>query len=1200
MKAKRSPHIAIYLLIIFTFLLISVTPANITSAKKIKKETEINNLKVNYQDNPIGVESDGIRFSWLLSSNVIGLNQKAYQITVKDEKGERVWDSGVVKDSKSVGISYNGRELDLESRYTWSVEVTLSNGKEVKSDSAYFETGTDFGNADWIYHKQEAEDYFNENVGASLNATIEEGGFTLNWGMKNKTNGLVWSFNGTNLIQSVTKDGVTKQIGTVDLKDRISLKESFDLEVSANSKAIKTYINGDLVNTIPKTYAIEGPYIALTASPASRNTPAQKASFKDVAVTLDKKEEPITEFNGGAPDDKGALVLSGATAYQKNYQGKPVQYEDELTSMPMFRTEKDLKGKGKIDSARLYITSLGAYEAYINGKEVMVTNEDGTKLNDTFNPGWTDYHSYVNYQSYDVTDYMKGNSVALGVKVGTGWYGGQAGSNGGGNIYNEIGDDLEKELALLSKLVITYKNGKQEVITSNPDEWKVSTEGPIKLNDFFIGENYDARMEENVAGWDNTGFDDSDWSKVSEFDYDGDLVASSEGAAYMLKENKIQPAPNKDTFIFDPNDIDYSNEELKLGEVKRKTVDPTKDIKLAKGKTLIVNLGQNIAGVPGISVSGAEGTTVSMRGAEMLNDGRDHEKSSFGSDGPKGTLYWAGLTRGREKDQNWYTDHYTLNDKRVQNYLPSFTFHGFQYLEITATDDIVIQDVYGQPITSSTNHTLSIKTNNENVNKLFQNALWGQKSNFLSIPTDTPGRSERLGWTGDIQVFGDTALYNFDSVAFLNNYLDILKDYAKNNDGYIADYLPTINKATATNAGWSDVIITLPWDIYMHTGDITVLEETYEIMQKYMGNVMTDGMKATYGDWVAMEGTAPQFMSAMYQALDAQRMAEIATLLGKTNDAEMYTEESQRVIDLATEKYVDENDNLLSVSADNFNRGFLIELFKDNSQTSIIWALKMGMYDSEEQKQKFIENLLKNIANENRSERYNAGENTLSTGFLGVNELLPVLTENQLSPKAYDILLQDNMPSWLNHVKLGGTTTWERWNAYTSEYGFDDAGMNSFNHYAYGSVVEWMVEYMAGIQKDEQNPGFKHIILQPTMDTGEKYNDQKRIDSVKSDFDSYYGKVVSNWKSDDGKLKSYEAVVPANTSATLYLPVDDVSVAKNIPGVTYKGNEERSGIKVAVFELQAGGYKFSVNKGKLKAELMDGYVVDKAKGKSGK
>jgi alpha-L-rhamnosidase len=234
-----------------------------------------------------------------------------------------------------------------------------------------------------------------------------------------------------------------------------------------------------------------------------------------------------------------------------------------------------------------------------------------------------------------------------------------------------------------------------------------------------------------------------------------------------------------------------------------------------------------------------------------------------------------------------------------------------------------------------------------------------------------------------------------------------------------------------------------------------------------------------------------------------------------------------------------------------------------------------------------------NIANENRTERFNSGENTMSTGFLGGNELLPVLTENKLSNKAYDLLLQDEMPSWLNEVKLGATTTWERWNAYTSEYGFDDYGMNSFNHYAYGSVVEWMVENMAGIEKDEENPGFKHIILQPTMDTGDQYNSQERINSVKGQFDSYYGKIVSNWTSSEGKLKAYEAVVPANTTATLYLPIEDVTVAQDIPGVKYVDSFERYGVKVAQFELQSGGYKFSVDNGVLSAKLMDGFISNK-------
>ncbi|MCA0757846.1 family 78 glycoside hydrolase catalytic domain [Paenibacillus sp. N4] len=1168
-----------------------------TATAQISTEsTKVENLKVNYQKNPIGIESDSISFSWMLASNVVGLSQKAYRIAVKNPQGEEVWNSGLIEDAKSVGIPYEGPDLQLESRYTWSVETTLSNGKNVRSQPAYFETGTNFEQAEWISNKETAADYYTDKMTVSLDATIIQGGFSLNWGMKNKTNGYIWSFNGTTLTQSVTKNGVTVQLGTADLSGKVALNEAFELEISADSDQIITAINGTAVNTIAKSHSIEGPFIAVTASPSSRNTPAQKASFEHVELTVDDAEEQVTEFDGAVANESGVWTLEGATAYQKTFNGAPVVYTEDTNALPMFRTEQELQGSGDIASARLYITSLGAYDAYINGQEVQVLQEDGTKLDDTLNPGWTDYYSYTNYQSYDVTDYISGDHVALGVAVGAGWYGGEAGSNGGGNLYYKIGDELERELALLAKLVVTYEDGTQEIIGTNNEDWKVTTDGPVRLHDLFVGEVYDARLEDQVAGWNNAGFDDSGWNGAAEFQYDGRLAASRGAAAYVLEENKIHPVPGEDTFIFDPADIDYSDSSLTLGEVKRTPVDPTGTIELPKGKSLMIDLGQNIAGVPGISVSGAEGTTVHMRGAEMLNDGRDHEKSTFGSDGPKGTLYWSGLTRGRAKDQTWYTDHYILNDQPVQSYSPRFTFHGFRYLEITATEDVVVRDVYGQAITSAVENTLSLETNNEDLNQLFSNVLWSQRSNFLSIPTDTPGRSERLGWTGDIQVFGETALYNFDSVAFLENFVGILKDYAEQNNGYIADYLPTISKATTTNAGWSDVIITLPWDLYMHTGDISILRDTYDIMKVYMGNVMANGMRAGYGDWVAMQGTAPQFMAAMYQALDAVTMAKIATLLGHDDDAAMYTAESERVIDLAYDKYVDENDNILSVTADNFTRGFLINLFKDNSQTSILWALKMGMYESEEQKRKFIENLLLNIANENKSERSNSGENTLSTGFLGVNELLPVLTENELSAKAYDLLLQDEMPSWLYEVKQGATTTWERWNAYTSEYGFDDNGMNSFNHYAYGAVVEWMTKYMAGIQSDEQNAGFKHFILQPTLDTGDQYNDQARIRSVKGKLDSYYGTIVSNWESEDGTLGSYEAIVPANTTATLYLPIDDAAVrVKGTPGIKHIENLERYGVQVAKFELQSGGYQFSVKNGMVRAELMDGFVNSKGK-----
>ena len=307
-------------------------------------------------------------------------------------------------------------------------------------------------------------------------------------------------------------------------------------------------------------------------------------------------------------------------------------------------------------------------------------------------------------------------------------------------------------------------------------------------------------------------------------------------------------------------------------------------------------------------------------------------------------------------------------------------------------------------------------------------------------------------------------------------------------------------------------------------------------------------------------------------------------------------DEYDRMRDTLAEKYVDEEANLLSVTADNVTGGGFMGtgIIQDNSQTSILWALKMGLYNSEEEKKTFIENLLANIDNVGGSVRNGQGEKTLSTGFLGVNVLLPVLTENSLTNTAYDLLLQDEQPSWLYEVGQGATTTWERWNAYSHVNSFESNGMNSFNHYAYGAVAEWMFEYMVGIQKDEDNPGFKNVILQPTIDTGSQYNDQERITEVNGEYESYYGKIISNWSSNEGKLEMYETVIPANTTATLFLPVDGSFMGNFNPvtGVSFVGLANHNGVEVAEFELVSGGYQFEVSNGNLEVNVTDGYSMN--------
>lgn len=1195
--------------------------ALIFSFKATQAKTEIYDLTVNYAVNPVGIERSDIKFGWKMKSDQIGQGQKKYRIVVDDQQGNNVWNSGIVDSDISVAIPYEGPQLKLETRYTWNVVVTCTKGESIESAPAYFETGTEFNDAEWIYYKPDVTSCFDNSMEIKLTPTILKGGFTLYFGIKNEHNRFVWKFTGNSLTASKEFNTGTVQLGQVELGNIISTNTPFDLSINVSDQSITTSINNTQVSVINHRYSIERPYVGLMVNQAQLNFRTRKmvgesesVKIENFSLILDGESEPVGEssFELTAPDPAPGPSAgfrfgrgpSGVTFFQETFKGKPIEYLAESTKMPLFRTEQNLNGKVK--SARLYISSLGIFDAFINGQEVKQVLEDGTVLDDAFSPGWTNYNDYIYYRTYDVSSYLKGNKVALTARVGDGWYAGLIGRE----YYHGIGEEGINELALLAKLVINYEDGSQQTIVTNTKDWLASDEGPIVQNDFFIGEIYDARLEKNIKGWDNLDFDSSDWNQVSKLNYNPRLKGGDENTAYLLDELRINPKASDETYIYDPENIDMSTG-LDYGRVIPEPVNPEKEIKLEKGKKLMVDLGQNIAGVTGITVSGPEGTQVKLRGAEMLNDGRknpNHETGA-GSCGPKGTLYWTGLTRDRQDENDWYTDVYYLNDEDSQDYSASFTFHGFRYLEISTDNDIIVHKIYAQPITSVRKQTGNLTTNNENVNRLFKNTLWSQMGNHITIPTDCPNRSERLGWSGDIVVFAETALYNFDAVNFMNNYMEIAANYFKNKDGRFGTTMPGPSNGDAessggfggggrTNAGWTDVGIILSWALYQQTGDLSILEKNYDLLSAYMDEVIKDDLRAGFGDWVALQTTSGLYMAGVYQAYDAMIMSKIAEAVGNLFDARKYKGEYERMRVVLHDKYIDEDGNLLSVTADNItNGGFLSTgIIQDNSQTSILWALKLGLYNSEAEKQTFIKNLLTNIDNKDGSVRQSQGEKTLSTGFLGVNVLLPVLTQYGLTNSAYDLLLQDELPSWLYEVKNGATTTWERWNAYSDVNSFEDNGMNSFNHYAYGAVGEWMFENMVGIQKDEQNPGFKKFVLQPMIDNGIAFNNQERINQVNGEYESYYGKIVSDWTAKDGKFKSYNVTIPANTSATLYLPLDNSltsEVLNNIKpteGIEYQGVSDHDNKKVAVFGLTSGGYKFQIGKGKLEINGGNGYV----------
>ncbi|MEE1492477.1 MAG: family 78 glycoside hydrolase catalytic domain, partial [Massilioclostridium sp.] len=989
MKKKK----VLALLLSATISLSAVFSSGIATAADLGT-TDVTSLTTNYLTDPIGLSSDNIRFSWQMESNRIGQVQAGYQIRVYKSapNGELVWDSGLVADDKSVAIPYGGPQLELETRYYWTVEVTDLYGETESSTPAYFETGCSWEGAEWIY------------------------------------------------------------------------------------------------------------------------SPAQ---------------------------DSGA---------------------------PLFRTEKALSGN--VSSAKLYISSLGIYDAYINGREVKRIQSDGTEVDDTFNPGWTDYNSYVNYQSYDVTEYVTGDAVALGVMVGKGWYGGSIGITA---KYKElIGDPEIAELALFAKLLITYEDGSQEVIVTNTSDWKASDNSPVTANDYFNGSSYDANIAEKMSGWNNTGYDDSDWNAVETLDYTGDARPNSSASARIADELDVRPIGGEDCFVYTDTETELpadqgGTSDYAYGNVVKHPVDVNGEISLKAGETLILDLGQNMVGVAHLKATGNQGTTITMRHAEMLNDGRKNDKvETGGSDGPKGTIYTKSLKGAL------VTDTYTFGSSGRCDWTPPFTFHGFRYLEITASGDVTIELVSGAVITSTNEQTGFLETSNADVNQLVSNTLWSQRGNYLSIPTDCPQRAERTGWTGDAQLFSQTALYNFDVVPFLENYTEIMNMHNQNNGGAYHSIMPTGYLSFLANliaSGWSDAGIIIPWTLYHQTGDTSLIREYYDEMDAYMDLVGEQGYNTgKFGDWLSFQGTSNQFLNACYRAYTAQLMAEMGGVIGNQLAVDKYNTLFEETKQAFLDKYVEEDGTVLTASADNFTITAHGYPTADNAQTGLLWTLKLGFYENEAQKEAMIDNLLTNIRNEGLAIRPDYAENTLAVGFLGVNVILPVLSEIGEGDMAYTLLLQDEMPSWLYSVKNGATTIWERWNSYSNQDSFGDSGMNSFNHYSYGAVLEWMYEYMAGIRSSEENPGFKEIVLQPSVPS------DNSIDFAKGRYDSTYGTIVSNWTADNGALTSYKAVVPANTTATLYLPVSqDVAMTfQNIDGVTFQGMEEHNGQMTAKFSVLAG------------------------------
>lgn len=779
---------------------------------------------------------------------------------------------------------------------------------------------------------------------------------------------------------------------------------------------------------------------------------------------------------------------------------------------------------GKVKKATVRATALGMFDLTLNNQRVGVNTEDG-KVYDELKPGWTDYRCRVFAFTYDITDMIKEENCFV-AQVSNGWWSGRI----------SFGFYGFKVPAFCGEIEIEYEDGTVDLFASD-ETWDSAICGPVMTADIWDGEYYDARMPHPC---DFPGA--YKWSKaILDHDFEGEIVDPIGPPIRRradLTRNPLSAVLHKGT-------DDDGSEFGKIHVLSKKVGSGCEATCLKAGESILLDMGQDMVGRPAITLRAKRGTLIRGYVAEMLNDSGE---SSRGNDGPKGGIYIKNYRSALARIC------YVAAGNDVESYAPTFAFYGFRYLELTADTDWELISAEGQVITSVGKETGSITTSNPEVNQLISNVLWGQRGNYLSIPTDCPQRDERLGWSGDTQIFVGAGSYQMDVRGFMRKWLQDARDSQVGYEGF-CDVIPRVfGDSHSANSAWGDAGLVVPYRLWLMYHDVSLIAEHYEAMEYYMDHLQSrngmEGPRPVYGDWLNYDVTDKAYISLSWYAYDAELMTLFSKVLKKDDRAAYYTDLRNRIIALWRERYVNEAGDDLTIS----------------TQTSYLLALRFKLVDGALY-DKLVSRLEKKIIENNY---------TLSTGFVGTGILNQTLAELGLDHLAYSLLLQTADPSWLYSVRQGATTIWERWNSYTIAKGFGDVNMNSFNHYAYGAVLEWMYASMAGISPDPEKPGFEHFILSPRPDTRrgkELPEGQEPITYVKAHYDSIRGTIRAAWEFERGEFV-YRVTIPAGTSARVEFPLinnrDTVTVnhlpltAEDLGGKIKDGK--------LLFELGAGEY----------------------------
>lgn len=796
-----------------------------------------------------------------------------------------------------------------------------------------------------------------------------------------------------------------------------------------------------------------------------KNVLIEVSESKDFEEILYKKEAADLKQNGEKLDvglkprttyyyrvtvttDAGECVTSDIATFETGkmdevWTGKWIGPAKEDTFHPVL--EKTFAVEKEVKRARLYMTGVGMFEAYLDGEKV------GEEY---LTPYINDYESGIQVLTFPMEESLKEEKeYTLSVLLGKGWYMSQFGLDLKENNYGS-------RMAAIGELHLEYEDGTEELIATD-ESWSYYG-SDIEDSGIYFGEILNRQL------WDG-------------------------------KENEKKPVevlehPEEQTETRNLS-TEHLLDRLSIPVVEKETI-AVQDIIYTPAEEIVLDMGQNFAGFVEFKANFPKGTKVVLDFGEILQQGNFYNKNYRDA-----------------KSQFVY-----ISDGREEVVRPHFTFFGFRYVRVTGwPGELDKEDFVGKVIYSDLRRTGSLETSDAKINRLYQNTVWGQKSNFIDMPTDCPQRSERLGWTGDAQVFAPTASYHMDTRAFFHKFIKDLRDEQKELDGGMPNFLPNIGHKEKAGSVWGDIATFLPNTLYTYFGNEEEMEYCYPLMKDWVDFIdrgdaargerkyLFDFMD-TFGDWLALDGPTPTsfkgstndtFISSVYYYRSVQIVRQMAEVLNKAEDAVHYSEMEEKIKKAVLDEFFTPTGRLAI-----------------DTQAAYVIALKFKIYLDRE---RIVEQFKARL----KQDMYQ-----IKCGFVGAPLLCTVLAEAGEYELAYDFLLKEGFPSWLYSVNLGATTIWERWNSVMPDGTISDTGMNSLNHYAYGSVMEFVYAYAAGIRPLEA--GFGKVAIAPHPDV--------RIPEIACSYDSVSGRYVCNWKIEKDGTFIVHVEVPFNCEAVVELP----------------------------------------------------------------